>query len=143
MQKSSRNALANVSNRFQGPEPRVLFVCSAGLLRSVTAAQLFCQAPWNWNTRGVGVFTDFALVPISESLIHWADLIILMEEHHLTELANLWDTSELVFKQPWIKIAEKCRVLGIPDDFSRMQPELVELLKQRVSEVVKTEETEG
>ena len=47
-----RNRLSNVNNRFQGNFKRVLYVCSAGLLRSPTLAEILSQAPYNFNTRG-------------------------------------------------------------------------------------------
>ena len=55
------NRLANSSNRYQGEYKRVLCVCSAGLLRSPTAALVLSQEPYNFNTRAAGLDEAFAL----------------------------------------------------------------------------------
>ena len=59
-----RNRLGNVNNGFQGKFRRALCVCSAGLLRSPTLAEILSQAPYNFNTRAVGITKEFALIPI-------------------------------------------------------------------------------
>lgn len=48
------NRIANASNKFQGSYKRVLCVCSAGLLRSPTAALVLSKDPYNFNTRACG-----------------------------------------------------------------------------------------
>jgi small subunit ribosomal protein S1 len=59
-----RNRLGNVNNGFQGKFRHVLCVCSAGLLRSPTLAEILSQPPYNFNTRAVGIAKEFALIPI-------------------------------------------------------------------------------
>ena len=49
------NRIANSTNPFQKDYKRVLCVCSAGLLRSPTAAYVLSQAPYNYNTRAAGL----------------------------------------------------------------------------------------
>lgn len=55
---------------------RWLFVCSAGLLRSPTGANLYAKK--GYNTRAAGVH-PYALVPLSVNLIAWADRIIFVD----------------------------------------------------------------
>ena len=57
------------NNPYQGKDKRVLFVCSAGLLRSATAARIYAS---KYNTRAAGS-ANYALVPVSDELIAWAD----------------------------------------------------------------------
>ncbi len=64
------------SNASQGTAQRLLFVCSAGLLRSPTAASV--GSSMGYNTRSCGSNTTLALIPISQNLILWADFIFFM-----------------------------------------------------------------
>lgn len=41
--QSKRNQIANADNRFQGTDKRVLCLCSAGLLRSATIADILVK----------------------------------------------------------------------------------------------------
>lgn len=115
------NRLANVGNRFQGSSKRVLCVCSAGLLRSPTAAVVLSQKPFSFNTRAAGLYEEFALVPVDEVLIEWADEIVCMETDHEKILQKMTD--------------KPIRCLKIPDRFFYMDEELVEMIKQRYSDV--------
>ena len=102
---------------YEGNQPRVLFVCSAGLLRSPTAA-IVTQREWGWNTRAAGSET-YALIPVTAVLIQWADRIICMENEHRTRLNNVFAGYHML---------ERCEVLGIPDDYPRMDPALIALI---------------
>ena len=70
------NRLANSSNRWQGKYKRVLCICSAGLLRSPTAAFVLSQEPYNYNTRAAGLTKEFALIPVDEVLLNWAQEVV-------------------------------------------------------------------
>lgn len=72
------NRLHNCTNPFQGKTKRVLCVCSAGLLRSPTAAVVLAR-DFGYNTRACGISTDFALIPFDSVLATWADEIVVME----------------------------------------------------------------
>lgn len=69
-------------NKYQGNAARYLFVCSAGMLRSPTAASV-ADSLW-YNSRSCGSATH-ALIPISVNLIHWAHKIFFMEENNYHE----------------------------------------------------------
>jgi len=83
---SLMNRLANCKNHYQGKYKRVLCVCSAGLLRSPTAAFVLSQAPFNYNTRAAGLVPEFALIPVDRVLLEWADEIVCMERRQAEEL---------------------------------------------------------
>jgi predicted protein tyrosine phosphatase len=116
------NRIHTAGNPCQGPFKRVLCVCSAGLLRSPTAAVVLSQEPFNFNTRAAGCH-DYALVPVDEVLIHWADEIVVMEDRH---------HSKLDFDFPQISaLNKKVIVLGVPDDYPYRDPGLMKLIANR------------
>ena len=115
---SSMNRLANTHNRYQGKYKRVLCVCSAGLLRSPTAAFVLSQEPYNFNTRAAGLTPEFALVPVDRVLLEWADEIVVMSAQQAEQIrAMLEDEKPIV-------------VLGIPDNFRYRDPELIRLIRE-------------
>lgn len=101
---------------------RVLFICSQNRLRSPTAEVVFAQYE-GLEALSAGTAWD-ATTPVSADLIEWADLIFAMENYHRNKLRTLFG-----------KIIDQKRVvvLRIPDNYAYMQPELVELLKTKVS----------
>ena len=109
------NRLANSHNKWQGEYKKVLCVCSAGLLRSPTTAFVLSQEPFNFNTRCAGLTPEFALIPVDEVLLEWADEIVCMDQKQEREL-------KLRTQKPVI-------CLGIPDNFEYRNPELIELIK--------------
>ena len=86
---STMNRLGNCHNKFQGDYKKVLCVCSAGLLRSPTAALVLSQEPFNYNTRAAGISEEYALIPVDEVLLEWADEIICMENWQDLELRQM------------------------------------------------------
>ncbi len=125
---SMMNRLANCHNRFQGPFRRVLCVCSAGLLRSPTAAIVLSGAPFNFNTRAAGVVSEYALVPVDDALIEWADEIVCMEPTHSRRLKDMAPGKMIT-------------CLDIEDRYPYRNPELMRLIAEKylnVSEYGKT-----
>jgi predicted protein tyrosine phosphatase len=112
------NRLANSSNRYQGAYKRVLCVCSAGLLRSPTAALVLSQEPYNFNTRAAGLEPEFALIPVDRVLLEWADEIVTMTSEQAQEVR-----SRLEEEKPIV-------VLGIDDNFRYRDPELMSLIRE-------------
>lgn len=127
------NRLANSGNQFQGKYKRVLAVCSAGLLRSPTTAFVLSQEPYNYNTRAAGLVPDFALIPVDEVLIAWADEIVCMtkgQEEELDKLVALHYKDQ--YRDPEdIKLPYQKPVicLNIPDNFGYRDPALMEMIK--------------
>ncbi len=128
---STMNRIANAGNRFQGQYKRVLCVCSAGLLRSPTAALVLSQDPFNFNTRAVGISREYGLIPIESVYIHWADEIVTMETNHTEIVQNLIKNIGILDSAP--KIIQ----LDISDDFAYRDPTLIELIKNTYNEKAK------
>ena len=78
---SKYNQLQNSRNYFQGGDHRVLTVCSAGLLRSPTMANVL-HREFGYNTRSCGTYEDFALNPISTALLYWAKEVVFADQGH-------------------------------------------------------------
>jgi predicted protein tyrosine phosphatase len=114
----SRNRLHNCTNPGQGQFKKVLCVCSAGLLRSPTAAIVLSQPPFNFNTRAVGLYRDWALVPIDNVLIAWADEIVVMEPEH-----------EVTLRGQGVDKPIQC--LDIKDSFNYRDPLLMRLIAEK------------
>lgn len=114
------NRMFNAGNPHQGDTKRVLCVCSAGLLRSPTAALVLSQEPYNFNTRAAGIEESYALIPVDEVLLLWADEIVCMTKQH-------GDMLEIILKG--LKITGKqVKVLNIPDNFAYRDPKLMKLI---------------
>lgn len=119
------NRLGNSKNSFQGAYKRVLCVCSAGLLRSPTAAVVLSQAPFNFNTRAAGIVKEYALINVDEVLLHWADEIVCMTDEQKTEL-------EKRTQKPVI-------CLGISDNYAYRDSELIDLIRTKYEEATQSE----
>jgi predicted protein tyrosine phosphatase len=119
------NRLANCGNKYQGEYKRVLCVCSAGLLRSPTAAFVLSQEPYNFNTRAAGLTKEFALIPVDKVLLEWADEIVCMSQKQATEIKNLLEEPKPIV------------VLNIPDDFRYRDPELIKLIRDAYDKHIK------
>lgn len=135
--KSTMIALHNVTNPYQGPEKRVLCLCSAGLLRSATAATVL-QNKYNYNTRNAGV-ADYALILVSTALLEWADEIICVEQEVDVQLMN--DIRLLVNQGLWVEedideIRRKTITLNIPDIYDRMNPTLQRIIIEQYEEAI-------
>lgn len=100
----------------------LLFVCTQNRLRSPTAEHVFADWP-GVETASAGLGRE-AETPVSPDLLQWADIVFVMEQVHRRRLAQRF--------RPHLKQA-RVICLGIPDDFDYLQPELVELLRRRVS----------
>ena len=114
------NRLANCHNQYQGKYKRVLCVCSAGLLRSPTTALVLSRAPYNYNTRACGLSAEYALVPIDDVLIAWADEIVCMEQGQVSTIHHMFPDCDTPIKS-----------LGIPDDFHYRDKRLMRLIRER------------
>ena len=112
-------------NPFQGKNPRWLFVCTAGLLRSPTGATM--AAHHGINARSCGADQYLALIPLSANLILWADRIIFVYPSCLDEaLHTFGDQPKLVAK------LKQSTVLDIPDVYDYMNPELVQRYNEQL-----------
>lgn len=115
------------ANPYQGTDPKVLFVCSMGILRSATAARLYAK---NFNTRSAGSWGD-ALIPITPILIAWADEIVFVNiENYNNVLAR--------FGQDCLKDVPSVRVLAIPDQYPHMDSRLIQAFEEQYAPIPKT-----
>src|SRR5690606_2218822 len=99
----------------------VLFVCGKNRLRSSTAEQVFAGWP-GVETASAGTGHD-ADCPVSAELIAWADTVLVMEPSHRVKIAAKF--------QPQLR-GKRVAVLGIPDQYEYMAPELVQMLQKKV-----------
>lgn len=128
LQKSTRNQLANARNGFQGPAKKVLCVCAAGLLRSPTMA-FALHREHGFNTRAVGSNATFALIPLSEALLVWADEVVFVDDASWDELSP--DEKEQVHL-----LADTMVVLNVPDDFDYGNPVLDKMCLAQYNEAM-------
>lgn len=115
------NRIFNAKSPGQGEYKKVLCVCSAGLLRSPTAAVVLAFEPFNFNTRCAGIEESYALVPVDEVLLLWSQEIVCMTQQHQEMLQRKLDE---------MKISRPIKCLSIPDNYAYRDPELMRLIKE-------------
>ena len=98
-----------------------LFVCSANLQRSPTAENIFQNWKGKWEAKSAGTMPYLNRQPITQHLIDWADIIIVMETHHADYIQSKFKVD-----------SNKVKVLNIPDIYLRDDPELIRELKKQV-----------
>lgn len=106
------------ANQYQGPRKRLLFVCSAGMLRSPTAAAVATSLGYNARSCGTG---NYALIRLSANLIYWAEKIIFVNEENFYEARIYLDGKQDLLDE----MAGKHTVWDIPDNYNYMDVELV------------------
>lgn len=100
----------------------VLFVCSQNRLRSPTAEQVFSRwADLEVDSAGANHGADN---PLTAELVEWADMIFVMEKAHRGKLQRGFRSA---------LAGKRVICLDIPDQYTFMQPELVQLLEAKVS----------
>lgn len=125
------NRIYNSKNLAQGEHKKVLCVCSAGLLRSPTIAFVLSQDPFNFNTRAVGISSEYALVPLDAVHLFWADEIVCADADHEQFVRGALEFADF-------EIGEKpIHCLNIPDRFKFRDPKLVQMIQEKASEVFK------
>ncbi len=110
---------APYDNPYQGNATRLLFVCSAGLLRSPTGAAVGIKR--GYNTRSCGSDASYALIPLSVNLIEWANHIVFV--NHENYLQSITDFEAVGYDED---IKSKAIVLNIPDNYDAFSPMLVQ-----------------
>jgi len=114
---------APYSNPYQGSDKKLLFVCSAGILRSATAANLYAKK--GFNTRSCGTH-DYALIPLSANLIAWADEIIFVNKENYLVASETFKGSPVD-----AMLLSKAKTLNIPDNYDYNHPELIKHLEEQ------------
>ena len=103
----------------------VLFVCSKNQWRSPTAEAVFRNDP-GVSVRSAGTSRG-ARHTISIADIRWADVILVMEDKHSSRLRAQF-RDEVRYK--------KLYTLDIPDLYKFMDPELVEILRDKAEPLI-------
>lgn len=118
--------LQNCHNAYQDNYKKILCVCSAGLLRSPTAALVLSQPPFDFNTRCAGIISRWALIKVDAVLVEWCDEIVCMthEHHRILEKKLI----QLGINRPII-------CLDIPDEFKYRDPELMKQIAEKYAEL--------
>ena len=111
----------NMSSNDAGPK-KLLFVCSKNKWRSLTAERIFHGVD-GYDVRSAGTEKD-ARIKVTAGHVGWADMIFVMEKKHRRRLeekfGDIVDGKEVV-------------CLNIPDDYELMDPELIDVLLEKLS----------
>ena len=99
----------------------LLFICSRNQWRSPTAEKIFRNRKGIY-TRSAGTSAS-ARIRVNLQMIHWADIIFVMEQKHLERLRENF---------PGESENKVIHVLHIPDDYRFMDEELIEILQASV-----------
>ena len=116
---------APYDNPYQGTQPRWLFVCSAGLLRSPTGAWVGSQL--GLNTRSCGV-DPRALIPMSVNLISWAAKIVFVDRDSYLDALNTF--TPVGYDDD---IRARALIMDIPDSYNAFDPWLVEQFRKLIA----------
>jgi predicted protein tyrosine phosphatase len=104
------------------PPKRVLFLCRYNRMRSPTAERIFGKRS-DLDVRSAGTAVD-ALTRVNARMLEWADLIFIMDDRQRRSLGRRFAGHPTL---------EHLICLEIPDEFTFMQPELVDLLTVRAT----------
>jgi len=104
---------------------KLLFVCSRNRLRSRTAEKIY--ADHSMIKASSAGTSDRARRTIRSADLVWADIVIVMEKRHREQLGTRFP-DEMRYKE--------CYVLDIPDDYQFMDPELIQLITDRVEGIL-------
>lgn len=98
---------------------KLLFVCTYNEMRSPTAETVFKSEGHPARSAGTA---HSARQAINSELIHWADMIFVMEDNHRDFIKDMFaecpEDKEII-------------VLNIPDNYYYMEDKLVNLLKEK------------
>jgi predicted protein tyrosine phosphatase len=86
-------------------------------------AVVLSQEPYNYNTRAAGLSKEYALIPVDEVLLHWADEIVCAESWMAQEIEGMLTTFGLQHKD--------LIALDIPDQYEYRHPELIKMIKEK------------
>jgi predicted protein tyrosine phosphatase len=103
----------------------VLFICSKNQWRSPTAENIYRNHQL-LSVRSAGT-SSAARKSVTSSDLKWADIVMVMEDKHKKRLMSDYP-GELRYKDLY--------VLGIPDDYKYMDPELIEEIRSSVDPIL-------
>ncbi len=100
---------------------KVLFVCNQNQNRSKTAEDIFKN---KFDTASAGLYNEN---PVTRDQLSWADLVVVMEDSQRSEIAKRF---------PKQYLQKRIVSLSIPDRYVYNQPELVKILKSKISSLI-------
>ena len=106
----------------------VLFVCSANLDRSPTAERLFHGWRRRWEAKSAGILPALGRSPITQALIDWADLVLVMEPEHAEYIYGHFKCDP-----------NKMRALDVGNRYVRDDPELIRELEEKALPILDME----
>ena len=99
-------------------KPRLLFVCGRNQWRSPTAVDVYRRDP-RFSVRSAGV-SDKSRHRVSADDLDWADLVLVMERKHRARILEMFcDRANF----------PRMVSLDIPDEYERMDQELISLIR--------------
>ena len=114
------------NNPYQGKDRKVLFVCSAGILRSATCARIYAA---EYNTRAAGS-EHYALIPVTKELIAWAQTIVFVKKDNADSVAKRFDLESLA------EAGKEIITLNIPDQYEHMDPWLIRIIREQLEGIL-------
>ena len=102
----------------------VLFLCSMNKWRSPTAEKIYYRHP-SLQVRSAGTSKKAKRV-LSINDLHWAELIIVMENKHKQKILTTFQ--QVTFPE--------IIVLDIPDNYQYMDPELIQILRDSIDPII-------
>ena len=100
---------------------KVLFVCNQNKHRSKTAEYLFKN---KFETKSAGLYNE---KPVTKRQLSWADIVIVMEDSQRAELSKRF---------PREYMQKQILSLNVPDIYQLNQPELNDLLKSKINNLI-------
>ncbi len=123
----------SLRNQYEGDAPRVVFVCSVGLLRSPTFADV--ATSMGLNARACGSDRR-ALIPLTKNLIDWADDIIFMHRENLEQSRTIAEQDGyLYFDEDTAGLID---IVGIEDSYDKNAPMLKQIARNFISRKFKS-----
>ena len=114
---------APFDNPFQGNDIRALCVCSVGILRSPTLANVLLKKG-GYNVRACGSDINLALIPISANLINWANIIFFVNHENFKDALEVFENTP-----EFDMIKKKAICLNIEDSHDYNHPRLIRQLE--------------
>ena len=99
---------------------KVLFICNQNQNRSKTAEHIF---KGRFETRSAGLFNE---KHVTEEEVSWADVIVVMEDEHRTEISKRF---------PNYYLQKRIISLNIPDTYSYGEQRLIKILEDKMKEL--------
>lgn len=131
-QWSHRLRLADATVMTERAPCRVLFICRHNRMRSSTAERVFSKRP-DLDVRSAGTGVD-ALARVNARMLEWADLIFIMDDLQRRTLGRRFAGHPAL---------ARLICLDIPDEYTFLQRELVDLLEARVTPHLPSREVSG